>query len=114
MKALVPKHPATVVDLAEYALELWEDSIEHIDDSDGGMGMILDDLHQLHYLQIAEHCRQVGRNDLALQWGAEGVRAFPGHGDTRLHEFLAEQYVREGRPEDAVQTAWDVFAAQPC
>ena len=222
VKGLLSKHPAEVVHLAEYGMECWEEAIQYIDDSDGGMGMILDDLHELHFeacqkakpdpvelaetlfhrclesewdlfrgaydvygdvlgdagkaryqelaeaewqklprikpgqedperygnsskldsmmlevaedtgdldriidvmsrdlsmpydfLQIAERCRKAGRNDLAQEWAEKGVKAFPGHGDTRLPEFLADQYVREKRPEDAVKIAWDMFAAQP-
>ena len=222
VKALLEQHPAAVIELTEHAMDCWEAAIQYIDDSDGGMGMILDDLHELHFeacqkakpdpvelaetlfhrclesewdlfrgaydvygdvlgdagkaryqelaeaewrklprikpgrkdpnryglssklddmmleiaadtgdleriievmsrdlsmpydfLQIADRCRKDGSSDLARQWAEKGVKAFPGHGDTRLHEFLADQYVREKRHEDAVKVAWDMFAAQP-
>ncbi len=45
---LTPEHAAEVIGLAEYALDLWEESIESIDDSNGCMGMIRDDIHGLH------------------------------------------------------------------
>ena len=45
---LNPRHAAAVIELVEYAMDLWEENIERIDDSDGCMGMIRDDLHQLH------------------------------------------------------------------
>jgi len=46
---LTPKHAAQVIELAEYGMDLWEENIERIDDSNGCMGMIQDDLHQLHF-----------------------------------------------------------------
>jgi uncharacterized Zn finger protein len=219
---MLAKHPAEVVGLVEYALELWEGAIELIDDSDGGMGMILDELHKLHleackkakpdpvalagtlfdrhvnsgwdffsgayesygtilgqkgkahyrelvenewgklpqygpgdknddrygrtrkieqmmlstaeetgnldriieimsrdlsqssdFLAIADRCRQAKAHDLAIQWAEKGIRAFPDHHDTRLHDFLAEAYVRDRRPEDAVGVIWETFEASP-
>ncbi len=41
-------YAAEVIDLVEYALKLWEENIEHIDDSDGGMGKISERLQVLH------------------------------------------------------------------
>ncbi len=46
---LTPKHAGEVIELVEYAMDLWEENIGLIDDSDGCMGMIRDDLHQLHF-----------------------------------------------------------------
>jgi len=37
-----------VIELVEYTMKRWETAIQHIDDSDGGMGMVLDELHRLH------------------------------------------------------------------
>lgn len=45
---LSPKHAADIVDLTEYGMELWEEAIELIDDSDGCMGIIWEELHELH------------------------------------------------------------------
>ncbi len=216
-------HAPEVIELVEYAMELWEGAIECIDDSDGCMGMILDELHELHlaackvakpdpvklattlfyksinsgwdmfenaaethaailgkkgkahyrgliekewsqlprfgpgeeneerygrssklehmmlscaeesgdldgiieimsrdlseqydFLAIAERCRAAKNHELALQWAEQGVRAFPpDHPDTRLRDFLAEEYVHAGRPEDAVGIAWEVFEQAP-
>ena len=46
---LTPKHTAQVVELVEYGMDLWEENIGLIDDSDGCMGMLRDELHQLHF-----------------------------------------------------------------
>jgi tetratricopeptide (TPR) repeat protein len=45
-----------VIELVEYAMKRWETAIQHIDDSNGCMGMVRDDLHELHLLA----CKQVG------------------------------------------------------
>ncbi|MBN1865624.1 MAG: hypothetical protein JW808_12070 [Victivallales bacterium] len=222
IKKMLPKHPAEVVDLTEYALGLWEEAIQLIDDSDGGMGEVLDDLHKLHldacektkpdpvalaerlfdrhansgwdifsgayevygfvlgktgkaryrelvesewsklphygpnennedrygrthtieqmmlsiveetgdlnriievmsrdlsesydFLNIAERCRQAKAYALAIQWAEQGIRAFPDNSEARMHDFLADEYVRAKRPEDAVGVVWETFKARP-
>ena len=222
VKAMLKKSPTEVMELAEYGLELWEKSIESIDDSDGCMGMILDDLHKLHlaasllvkpdpvaladrlfdrhvnsgwdifhgayetygsvlgktgqaryrervesewrklpsygpgtknedrygrsskidrmmldcaeasgdldriieimsrdlseshhFLAIARRCRTAKKHDLARQWAEQGRKAFPAHDRTGLHDFLAEEYVHDKRPEDAVGVIWETFQQSP-
>ena len=222
VRDMLDEHPAEVIELAEYAMEIWEEAIQSIDDSDGCTGTILDDLHQLHldackrakpdpvalaerlfdrhvnsgwdifcgayevygsilgktgkaryrelaeaewakmprvgpgeenperygrgsriesmvlsfaeesrdldriietmsrdlsepydYLAIAERCRKAKQYDLARQWAEQGLQAFPGHHDTRLHVFLADEYVRNRRPDDAVGVIWEIFQAGP-
>ncbi len=51
-----------VIELVEYAMKRWETAIQHIDDSDGGMGMVLDELHRLHL----EACRMAKPNSKKL------------------------------------------------
>jgi hypothetical protein len=41
-------HAAHVIDLVEYAVELIEDQMEYVDDSDGCVGNVLGDLEQIH------------------------------------------------------------------
>ena len=215
-------HAPEVIELVEYAMELWEEAIQCIDDSDGCMGEILDELHELHlaacrdakpdpvalaerlfdrhvnsgwdifsgayevygsilgkpgkaryreltgaewakmprigpgeenperygrgsriesmvlsfaeesgdldriietmsrdlsepydYLAIAERCRKAKQYDLARQWAEQGQQAFPGHHDARLHVFLADEYVRDKRPDDAAGVIWEIFQAGP-
>jgi uncharacterized Zn finger protein len=65
------------------------------------------------YLAIAERCRQAKEYELARQWAEQGLQAFPAHHDTRLHDFLADEYVRDKRPEDAVSVIWETFQARP-
>jgi hypothetical protein len=65
------------------------------------------------FLEIAEACRKAGRDDEALEWAELGVRAFPARTDGRLREFLAEEYVRRSRGEDAMDVVWAQFQEQP-
>lgn len=65
------------------------------------------------YLQIAEACRQAKKHDLALQWAERGVKAFPGDRDDRLREFLAAEYHRRKRHDEAMALVWAGFAAAP-
>ena len=45
---LTPKQAAQVIDVAEYGMDLWEENIGLIDDSNGCMGMLRDELQDLH------------------------------------------------------------------
>lgn len=63
----------------------------------------------LHYLEIAETYKEAGWDDKALAWAEEGVRAFPHETDARLREFLAEEYHRLDRHEDALSLIWQNF-----
>lgn len=65
------------------------------------------------YLQIAEACRQAKKHDLALQWAERGVKAFPQDRDDRLREFLAAEYHRRKRHDEAMALVWADFAAAP-
>ncbi len=65
------------------------------------------------YLQVAETCREAGRHDTALEWAERGLTAFPKRTDVRLREFLAAEYHRRKRHDDAVSLAWTAFAEQP-
>jgi len=215
---LNPKHATEVIELAEYAMDLWEENIGSIDDSDGCMGMIRDDLHQLHleacglakpepvelaerlalrainsewemfynsyrtysdlfgeagriryreiveaeweklprigpgekdperygrsstlehmmlaiaedsgdldlairilsrdlshsyaYLRIAQRCREARKYKLARDWAEKGMAAFADEPDSRLRSFLAEEYLRAKRPDDAMAMIWANF-----
>jgi uncharacterized Zn finger protein len=218
---LTQRHAAEVIKLAEFAMDLWEENIGLIDDSDGCMGMIRDDLHQLHleaceatrpdpvelaerlaqrainsewemffdayrthntvfgtkgraryreivetqweklpyleqgeedsdcygrssrlqymmlafaeenddlalairilsrdlshpyrYLQIAQRCREARKHKLACEWAEKGVANFPENDDSRLRSFLAEEYVRSHRPDNAMAMIWANFEAR--
>ena len=61
------------------------------------------------YLQIAETYREARQHDLALEWAERGVKAFPERTDSRLREFLAEEYHRRKRHEEAMGLVWLEF-----
>ncbi len=72
------------------------------------------DLSQAYaYLQIAETCRAAGRSDEALEWAERGVKAFPERTDSRLREFLADEYHRRQRHDDAMNLIWAAYTDAP-
>jgi uncharacterized Zn finger protein len=66
-----------------------------------------------HYLQIAETYKNARKHDLALEWAGRGVKAFPKRTDSRLREFLAEEYHRRKRHDEAMALIWAEFAESP-
>lgn len=67
----------------------------------------------LRYLDIAEIYRKHRRHDQALEWAERGVKAFPNKPDDRLRDFLAEEYLRLKRNDDAMRLIWVQFAERP-
>jgi hypothetical protein len=65
------------------------------------------------YLQIAETCKGAGMHDLALEWAERGVKAFPVRTDGRLREFLAREYHRLKRHDEAMVLIWTEFTESP-
>lgn len=65
------------------------------------------------YLQIAEAYRGAGSDDLALEWAEQGLTTFPTRQDPRLREFLAEEYHRRERHEEAMALIWAGFTESP-
>ena len=65
------------------------------------------------YLQIAEIYRDARKHDLALEWAERGVKAFPERTDSRLREFLATEYHRRNRHDDAMALMWAEFVERP-
>lgn len=67
-----------------------------------------------NYLGIAEIYRRYRRHNQALEWAERGVKAFPNKADDRLRDFLAEEYLRRKRNDEAMQLIWAQFAERPC
>jgi len=63
-----------------------------------------------YYLEIAKICREAKRSYEALEWAEKGVQAFPKNTDTRLLDFLAEEYHTRRRYDDAYHCYWAQFA----
>jgi uncharacterized Zn finger protein len=68
--------------------------------------------HSYSYLQVAEIYCDAGENDKALYWAEQGLQSFPQR-DSRLVEFLACEYHRRARHEDAMKLVWDQFVESP-
>jgi uncharacterized Zn finger protein len=66
-----------------------------------------------HYLQIAETYKSAGKHDLAMEWAERGVKAFPERTDSRLREFLAGEYHRRKRHDEAMALIWAEFTESP-
>jgi uncharacterized Zn finger protein len=65
------------------------------------------------YLQIAETYRAARKHDLALEWAERGLAAFPQRRDSRLVEFLAAEYHRRKRHDEALALIWAEFVDSP-
>jgi uncharacterized Zn finger protein len=66
--------------------------------------------HAYHYLEIADICRTAKRPDEALEWAEKGAQAFPKNTDSRLLDFLANEYHSRKRYDEAYQCYWTQFA----
>jgi len=68
------------------------------------------DLSNSHnFLAIAERCREERKYTLAREWAEKGLEAFPDRSDSRLRQFLAQEYVRAKRQDEAVTLIWENF-----
>ncbi|MGA9408392.1 MAG: DUF6880 family protein [Bacteroidota bacterium] len=65
------------------------------------------------YFEIAEIFKKDGKADKALEWAEKGVQAFPKQTDSRLREFLANEYHERKRHDDAMQIIWAEFVDDP-
>ncbi len=66
-----------------------------------------------HFLEIAEIYKKDKQNDQALHWAEQGLLAFPIKTDSRLIDFLAEEYHRRKRHDDAIKLIWTGYAESP-
>lgn len=61
------------------------------------------------FLQITEAYYEAKKYDQALEWAERGVKAFPDRTDSRLRDFLAEEYHRRKRHDEAMELIWAQF-----
>jgi uncharacterized Zn finger protein len=72
------------------------------------------DLSSSHsFLNIAEMYQQAGDHAKAIEWAERGLKAFPERPDCRLREFLAEEYHRQKRHDEAMALIWACFTERP-
>jgi tetratricopeptide (TPR) repeat protein len=62
------------------------------------------------YLRIAEAYKRAGQRDVAVEWAERGLKVFPKRPDSRLREFLAEEYHCDQRHDQAMALMWAEFA----
>jgi len=65
------------------------------------------------FLEIAQVYQGAGLADKALEWAEKGLAAFPSETDSRLREFLFDEYLRRGRENEAMNLAWAEFTDDP-
>lgn len=56
------------------------------------------------FLEIAQTYSAARKNDQALEWAEKGLKAFPDRTDSRLREFLAEEYHSRERHAEALES----------
>lgn len=65
------------------------------------------------YLKIAEIYQKEGQHDNALDWAERGLKEFPQRPDSRVRDFLAEEYHRRNRHDEAMEQIWVQFVDSP-
>lgn len=65
------------------------------------------------YFEIAEILTNAGQADKALEWAERGLRAYPARTDNRLRDFLATEYLKRQRNDEALQLTWIQFEEYP-
>lgn len=94
-----------------YAMESLAQALHDVDRE---IAVLSRDLSSAYnFLRIAQLCRDAGRGDEALDWAERGVRAFAGRADVRLREFLADEYLRRSRSEEAMAIIWAEYSEGP-
>lgn len=66
-----------------------------------------------HFLEIARIYKDAGNSDKALEWAEKGVKTFPDEPDSRLNEFLANEYHSRNRHAEAMELIWSDFLSLP-
>ena len=68
---------------------------------------------ELRFLDIAEIYRNAKNRGKALEWAERGLAAFPVKTDSRLRDFLIEEYLNRGLGEKAIALSWAQFEENP-
>ena len=65
------------------------------------------------FLQIAGIYKESGNSDKALEWAEKGVKTFSDNPDSRLNEFLANEYHNRNLHNQAMELIWQDFTRWP-
>lgn len=68
---------------------------------------------EFRFLDIAELYRKAKKRDKALEWAERGLAAFPVNIDSRLRDFLIDEYLHQGLGEKAMALSWMQFRENP-
>lgn len=68
---------------------------------------------EMRFLDIAELYRNAKNRDKALEWAEQGLAAFPVKTDSRLRDFLIEEYLHRGLGGKAMALSWAQFQENP-
>jgi len=112
---LEPGHTQAAYDHRRYRLTSIMEALACVDDDVEALVAVQSrDLSSAYkFLQIAQTYEQAGKSDKALQWAEKGLQAFPENTDSRLREFLADQYHQRKRHTEAMELIWANFAEHP-
>jgi uncharacterized Zn finger protein len=92
--------------------QIMESLAELSGDSERSIEILSRDLsHPNKYLELAQAYSGAARHDDALRVAKEGMNAFP-NADRGLTDFVAEEYHRRGRHDEAMRLIWDQFCGQ--
>ena len=69
--------------------------------------------HPYSFLRIAEAYKEAGKADKALEWAERGISTFPDTRDSRLLEFVVDEYHRLKRQDEAMGLMWQLFTDRP-
>lgn len=61
------------------------------------------------FLNIAEIYKESGNREKGLEWAERGLKAFPQKPDSMLMDFVAEEYHRQNRHDEAMKLIWAQF-----
>jgi uncharacterized Zn finger protein len=61
------------------------------------------------FLQVAEAYKEAGQRDKALEWAHRGMKEFAKQPDERLEDFIADEYHRLRRHDEAMTLIWGQF-----
>ncbi|NLF29529.1 MAG: hypothetical protein GX591_01435 [Planctomycetes bacterium] len=65
------------------------------------------------FLRLARAYQRAGRPDEALRWALRGLDAFPEAPRSALEAFVADEYHRRGRHDEAMAVMWRQFQRDP-
>ncbi len=65
------------------------------------------------YRKIAHIWKEARQYNKAMEWAERGFEAFPDRPDPHLREFLANEYHRRRRHDEAMELVWAPFAERP-